>query len=196
MRIERKGIIILVLSLMLLSFCVLQIILRIESKNTTQTQESQVHEESGSQQNESFGTAEAYTACEDASVTAVEAAQAITDQTPPNSKTFYTKYVTDQKIGNVVIGTKTTQTLFEFPADIQKAKSPCYEISKNGLTGHWDDSEFSLVKECDYKKDRCFAIFEKDNTKYYGVVLVSSSAHDSPSKMIIVPQNVYDELSQ
>lgn len=45
-------------------------------------QESQLNEESSSQQqNESSATVESYTACEDASVTAVEAAQAITDAT-------------------------------------------------------------------------------------------------------------------
>lgn len=116
-------------------------------------------------------------------------------QTSENTDRTYVKYTLTKEEGKNR-ETKTTQTLYNFPSDPEKSEYACYEVCKNGLTGHWDDSEFSLVKECDYKKDRCFAVFERDKIKYYGVVLVSSSVPDFPSKMIIVPQNVYDELSR
>lgn len=89
---------------------------------------------------------------------------------------------------------ETTQILFDCATNPEKAEYPCYEISTNGQTGAWDESEFRHIKSCNYITDKCFGMFEKDGETYYQLVDISNSTPDSPVTAILVSQNVYDTL--
>lgn len=101
---------------------------------------------------------------------------------------------TDTKEYDDFHSTTTTTSLFDSVPDADRAPYECYTVTKHGMTGCWDESEFILVRVCDPVDDKCFAIFEKDAVMYYGVVYKSSSIPDTNSEVIIVPQDVYDEL--